>query len=172
MVTIVTACIKGFKQSILVLCIRSRTLKFSNKALRTFMDHTIESLILHCNNIYEKSECSMYLLYYLIWIEILEDVTDTLMYTYCVRSRKLSNIGRSSDGWPKIYYLELLHASEDTLNRWSRLYLHSLAPTYPHWACVVGYGSFSLWVIHEEGLCPSNGGIHKLMMMMMMNNAS
>jgi hypothetical protein len=25
-----------------------------------------------------------------------------------VRSRKLSNVGRSSDGWPKIYYLELL----------------------------------------------------------------
>jgi hypothetical protein len=31
-----------------------------------------------------------------------------------VRSQKVSNIGRSSDKWPKIYYLELLRASEDT----------------------------------------------------------
>jgi hypothetical protein len=29
----------------------------------------------------------------------------------------------------KIYYLELLHTSEGTLNRWSRLHLQSLAPT-------------------------------------------
>jgi hypothetical protein len=28
----------------------------------------------------------------------------------CVRSRKLSNIGRSSDGGPNIYYLEVLLA--------------------------------------------------------------
>jgi hypothetical protein len=26
-----------------------------------------------------------------------------------------------------------------------------------HWACVVGYGPFSLCVIHKEGLCTSNG---------------
>jgi hypothetical protein len=33
-------------------------------------------------------------------------------------------------GWvTKIYYLELLHASEGTLSRWSRLHLQSLAPT-------------------------------------------
>jgi hypothetical protein len=33
-------------------------------------------------------------------------------------------------GWvTKIYYLELLRASEGTLSRWSRLYLHSLALT-------------------------------------------
>jgi hypothetical protein len=33
-------------------------------------------------------------------------------------------------GWvTKIYYLELLRASEGTLNRWSRLHLQSLAPT-------------------------------------------
>jgi hypothetical protein len=37
--------------------------------------------------------------------------------------------------WPviglvtKIYYLELLSASEGTLSRWSRLHLQSLAPT-------------------------------------------
>jgi hypothetical protein len=29
---------------------------------------------------------------------------------------------------------------------------------------VVGYGPFSLWVIHKEGLCPSSGAIIKLMM--------
>jgi hypothetical protein len=33
-------------------------------------------------------------------------------------------------GWVnKIYYLKLLHASEGTLSRWSRLHLQSLAPT-------------------------------------------
>jgi hypothetical protein len=35
---------------------------------------------------------------------------------------------RSAIGWvTKIYYLELLRASEDTLSRWSRLHLQSLA---------------------------------------------
>jgi hypothetical protein len=43
------------------------------------------------------------------------------------RSRNLSNVGRSSDGWPEIYYLELLRASEGTLSRWSRQHLQSLA---------------------------------------------
>jgi hypothetical protein len=37
---------------------------------------------------------------------------------------------RSVIGWvTKIYYLELLRASEGTLRRWSRLHLQSLAPT-------------------------------------------
>jgi hypothetical protein len=37
---------------------------------------------------------------------------------------------RSVIGWvTKIYYLELLHASEGMLSRWSRLHLQSLAPT-------------------------------------------
>jgi hypothetical protein len=66
----------------------------------------------------------------------------------------------------KIYYLELLRASEGTLSRWSRLYLQSLVPTNPHWAGVVGYGPFSLCVIHKEGLCPSSGDINRLVMMM------
>jgi hypothetical protein len=64
-----------------------------------------------------------------------------------------------------IYYLEFLRASEGTLSRWSRLYLHSLAPTNPHWARVVGYGWFSLYVIHKECLCPNSGDINRLMMM-------
>jgi hypothetical protein len=45
---------------------------------------------------------------------------------------------------PKMYYLELFRASKGTLSRWSRLHLQSLAPTNLHWACVVGYGLFSL----------------------------
>jgi hypothetical protein len=42
------------------------------------------------------------------------------------------------DGRPKIFYLELLRASEGTLSRWSQLYLESLAPTNAHWARVAG----------------------------------
>jgi hypothetical protein len=41
--------------------------------------------------------------------------------------------------------------------------------TNPHWAHVVGYGPFSLCVIHKEGLCPSSGDINRLMMMMMLS---
>jgi hypothetical protein len=47
----------------------------------------------------------------------------------------------------------------------SRLHLQSLTPTNPHWARVVGYGPFSLWVIHKEDLCPRSGDINRLMMM-------
>jgi hypothetical protein len=65
----------------------------------------------------------------------------------------------------KIYYLDLLRASEGTLSRWSRLHLQSLVLTNPHWARVVGYGPFSLCVIHKEGLCPSSGDILGIMMM-------
>jgi hypothetical protein len=32
-------------------------------------------------------------------------------------------------------------------------------------ARVLGYGPFSLWAIHKEGLCPSSGDINRLMMM-------
>jgi hypothetical protein len=43
--------------------------------------------------------------------------------------------------------------------------LQSLAPTNPHSARVLGYGSFSLWVIHKEGLlCFSSGDINRMMM--------
>jgi hypothetical protein len=73
---------------------------------------------------------------------------------------------RSSDGWPKLYCLELLRASEGTLRRWSRLHLQSLAPTNPHWAPVVGSCPVLLMVIHEKGLCPSSGVINRIMMMM------
>jgi hypothetical protein len=87
-----------------------------------------------------------------------------------VRSRKLSIVGQSLDGWPKINYLELLRASEGTLSRWSRLHLQSLSPTNSHWARVVSYGPFNLCVIHKEGLCPSSGDI--IMLMMMITNHS
>jgi hypothetical protein len=40
-------------------------------------------------------------------------------------------------------------------------------PPNSHWARVVGYGPFSLWVIHKEGLCLSSGDINRLMMIMM-----
>jgi hypothetical protein len=36
--------------------------------------------------------------------------------------------------------------------------------TSMHWACMVGFGPFSLNVIHKEGLCPSSGDINRLMM--------
>jgi hypothetical protein len=80
-----------------------------------------------------------------------------------VRSRKLSNDGQSLDGWPKMYYLELLRAVEDTISRRSRLHLQSLALTHKHWAHVVDYGPFSLCVIYKEGLCCSSGHINRLM---------
>jgi cellulose synthase/poly-beta-1,6-N-acetylglucosamine synthase-like glycosyltransferase len=68
-----------------------------------------------------------------------------------MRSRNVSNVGQSLDGWPKIYYLELLRASEGTLSRWSRLHLQSLASTNSHWAPVVGYGLFFLfWFLLGE----------------------
>jgi hypothetical protein len=101
---------------------------------------------------------------------------------YCLRPQMalltvpggaLSNVRKSSDGWPKMYYFELLRASKGTQSRWTNglyaavsLYLQ-LATINPHWARVVGYGPFSLWVVHKEGLCPSNGYINGLMMMMM-----
>jgi hypothetical protein len=69
------------------------------------------------------------------------------------------------DRLPKIYYRELLCVSEGTLSRWSRLHLQSLAPTNPHWARRLGYGLFSLCVIHKEGLWPSSEDINRLMMM-------
>jgi hypothetical protein len=40
----------------------------------------------------------------------------------------------------------------------------AVEPTNPHWALVVGYGPFSLLVIHKEGLCPGSGDINRLMM--------
>jgi hypothetical protein len=76
-----------------------------------------------------------------------------------MRSRKLSNVGRS-----KINYLELRCASEGTLSCWFRLHLQLYAPTNLHWARVVGYDPFSLCVIHKEGMCPDSGDINRLMM--------
>jgi hypothetical protein len=99
---------------------------------------------------------------------VAEEFDVPVVSALAVRSRKLSNVGRSSDGWPKIYYLELLLALEGTLRHWSRLHLQSLAPTNSHWACVVGYDPFSLCMIYKEGMCPSSGDIDRLMMMMMM----
>jgi hypothetical protein len=60
----------------------------------------------------------------------------------------------SLDGWPKIYYLELLRASEGTFAAFAVVSTHQseLSPR----------GGFSLCVIHKEGLCFSS--INRLMM--------
>jgi hypothetical protein len=39
-------------------------------------------------------------------------------------------------------------------------------PTNPHFTHVVGYGPFTLWLIHKEDLCPNSVDIIRLMMMM------
>jgi hypothetical protein len=62
------------------------------------------------------------------------------------------------------FIINILRASEATLSRWSRLHLQSLAPINPHWARLVGYGPFFLYVIHKEGLCPSIGEINRMVM--------
>jgi hypothetical protein len=49
------------------------------------------------------------------------------------------------------------------LSRWSWLHLQLLAPINLHWASMVGYGPFSLCVIHKDGLCLSSGDIDWLM---------
>jgi hypothetical protein len=60
---------------------------------------------------------------------MLEELDGRAISALGVRSRK------HWSQWPvigwvtKIYYLELLRASEGTLSRWSRLHLQSLAPT-------------------------------------------
>jgi hypothetical protein len=41
--------------------------------------------------------------------------------------------------------------------------LSHLKKENPHWVRLVDYGPFSLCVIHNESLCPSSGGINRLM---------
>jgi hypothetical protein len=50
----------------------------------------------------------------------------------------------------------------------NEVWYNKIVPTNPLWARVVGYGPFSLCVIHKEGLCPSSGDINRLIMMMTM----
>jgi hypothetical protein len=94
-----------------------------------------------------------------------------------VRSRKQSNIGWSSDGWPKFYHLELIfgrhvkplvpavfavvntHQSALGSRGWLWHVLLMVGTLIGWWwwmSRMVGYGPFSLWVIHKEGLCPSS----------------
>jgi hypothetical protein len=64
-------------------------------------------------------------------------------------------------GWvTKMYYLELLPCFGRHAKPLVPAALQSLAPTNSHWARVVGYGPFSLCVIHKEDLCPSSGDIN------------
>jgi hypothetical protein len=46
-----------------------------------------------------------------IYYDRMEELDGSAVSELDIRLRKLSNIGRSLDGWP-IYYLELLRASE------------------------------------------------------------
>jgi hypothetical protein len=63
-----------------------------------------------------------------------------------------------SEAYPTLKLTILLKVTLIHTN--NQLYLQSLAPTNAHWARVVGYGPFSLWVIHKEGLCFSSGDIN------------
>jgi hypothetical protein len=67
-------------------------------------------------------------------------------------------------GWlTKIYYLDLLHASECTLA--VGLGCIAVVSTHtPHWARVVGYGPFTLCVIQRKGRAPALGMMSRLMM--------
>jgi hypothetical protein len=80
-----------------------------------------------------------------------------------VRSRKLSTIGRLLDRWSKIYYLEFFRAFGKHVKP---LVPAAITIVRTHQALVVGYGPFSLCVIHKKGLCPSSGDINRLMMML------
>jgi hypothetical protein len=72
-----------------------------------------------------------YVCMYVMYEYMFEDLTEL----------KLSNVCKGR--WPKIYYLELLRASEST----------AFAVVNP--PVVVGYVPFFLCVIHKEGLCSS-----------------
>jgi hypothetical protein len=61
--------------------------------------------------------------------------------------------------------LTVKYSNESALVLYLWLSIEDYLPTNPHWARVVGYGPFSLCVIHKEGLCPSSGDINGLMMM-------
>jgi hypothetical protein len=77
-----------------------------------------------------------------------EELQVAVASALAVRSRKLSKVHKSwsSDWRPRANDQE--RALEGILSRWSRLHLQPSAPSIPHWARVVGYGSFSLCVIH------------------------
>jgi hypothetical protein len=111
------------------------------------------------------------------------------LVSHWMEDQKFIYVGQSLDGSPKIYlrwsvigwmtkYLftlvshwmddqKFIILSSSVLGkaRWSRLQLQTLASTNPLWAHV-GYGPFSLCVIHKEGLCSSSGDVSKLIMMM------
>jgi hypothetical protein len=87
---------------------------------------------------------------------------------FVVRSRKLEQ-RRSVIGW----------VTKNLLSRASPCFgshikplvpavLAVVRPTNPHWARVVGYGQFSLCVIHKKALCPSCGDINRLMMIILL----
>jgi hypothetical protein len=93
-----------------------------------------------------------------------------------VRSRKLSNVSQSLDGWPKMYYLELLRASEGTLSRRVTASVMRGKPAVfvvlrthqPALGTRAGLRPVFKCVIHKECLCPSSRDINRLMMMTML----
>jgi hypothetical protein len=106
----------------------------------------------------------------LLWkIQTIHTEKVGLLYTYIfdgarrprIWLRKLSNFVWSSGGYPKFNYLKLLCGFGK--------HVRPLVPavvvvsTNLHWGHVVGYGPFSLCVVHKEGLCPSSGDINRLM---------
>jgi hypothetical protein len=77
-------------------------------------------------------------------------VLDSLAVSALLRAIAEVKQSWSVIGWvTKIYYLELLCASEGTLSCWSRLHMQSFTPTNLHWVRVVDYDLFSLYVIHK-----------------------
>jgi hypothetical protein len=73
-----------------------------------------------------------------------------------------------------LFYQSISSVTQTTIDHkinqnyfWNKYYNHNFSiPTIENWARVVGYGPFSLYEIHKEGLCPSSGDINWLMMMM------
>jgi hypothetical protein len=78
-----------------------------------------------------------------------EELDDSAVSTLCVRSRKLSDArkSRSSDGWPKMHFFEMLRVLQGMISRWSSLHLQSLPFTYSHWARGAGYDLFFVGII-------------------------
>jgi hypothetical protein len=83
-----------------------------------------------------------------VWLSlcIYEELDSLAVNALGMRSWELNNVHQSSD--VKIYYLELLRASEGTLRRWSQLHLQSLAPINLHW----GGGINRLMMMHKHNI--------------------
>jgi hypothetical protein len=81
-----------------------------------------------------------------------------------VRSRKLSSVGQSLDGWPKIYPQTLTCFSRHV----KRLVLAVFAVVSTHQSALGSRGGLwpflLMYILHKKGFCPSSGEINKLIM--------